>query len=307
MGEIAKSEERAMASLRRNARERKEFLYRKSLQEKDRAEYERKMKMKRLIENGDKIPKELKHEEAEVRREMAMLGKRGLEMNKMEDDEYQLSGIEDPKLVLTTSNDPSSRLASFAKELKLIIPNCTRVNRGHMGIGELVNTCRANSVTDILIVHETRGEPDGLIVSHLPYGPTVYFSLHNVLLRHDINPSKKMTLATPNLIFHNFGSTLGQRVETVLKNLFPPAKAECARTMTFYNESDFISFRHHRVQKVDFKTVETEEMGPRFEMKLFRIRLGSLDQPEAKVEYELRPFMNSAKRRRFLEADPKNK
>lgn len=41
-------------------------------------------------------------------------------------------------------------------------------------------------------------------------------------------------------------------------------------------------------------------MGPRFELKLFRIRLGSLDQPEADVEWELRPYMNSAKRRKAL-------
>jgi U3 small nucleolar ribonucleoprotein protein IMP4 len=39
-------------------------------------------------------------------------------------------------------------------------------------MGEIVELCRANQVTDMIVVHETRGEPDGLIVSHLPYGPT---------------------------------------------------------------------------------------------------------------------------------------
>lgn len=289
-----------MASLRRNARERKEFLYRKSLENKDREEYERKQKLKRLIENGSKIPKELKHEEAALRREMDLLGSKAAELKSMQDDEYQLAGVDDPKLFLTTSSDPSSRLASFAKELKLIFPNCTRVNRGHLGISDLVELCRQNNVTDMIIVHETRGEPDGMIVSHLPYGPTAYFALYNTVLRHDIDTRKKMTLATPHLLFHNFGTPLGERVQTVLKNLFPPAKDDCVRTLTFYNKDDYISFRHHRVDKVDHRTVDLEEMGPRFEMKLFRIRLGALDQPEAKSEWELRPFMNSAKRRRFL-------
>lgn len=31
------------------------------------------------------------------------------------DDEYALAGVEDPKILLTTSRDPSSKLAQFAK------------------------------------------------------------------------------------------------------------------------------------------------------------------------------------------------
>ena len=199
-----------MASLRRNARERKEFLYRKSLESRDRETLERKKRLRRMIENGEKIPKELKGDEAALRREMALVGKEAA-TQKMQDDEYQNAGYEDPKLFLTTSSNPSSRLASFAKELKLIFPNCTRVNRGHLGVNELVEMCRQNNVTDMIIVHETRGEPDGLIVSHLPYGPTAYFALYNTVLRHDINPSKKMTLATPKLVFHNFNTPLGEQ------------------------------------------------------------------------------------------------
>ena len=58
----------------RNARARREFLYRKALEGKDREEYERRQKLKRLIENGDKIPKDLRADEAQMRREMALVG-----------------------------------------------------------------------------------------------------------------------------------------------------------------------------------------------------------------------------------------
>ncbi len=147
------------------------------------------------------------------------------------------------------------------------------------------------------------GEPDGIIVSHLPYGPTAYFGLYNTVLRHDIRSAKKMTLAHPHLVFHNFSTKLGERVQSILKYLFTvPTNSDDAamRVVSIYNEGDFISFRHHRCDKADHKTVELDEMGPRFELKLFRIRLGSLDQPEADVEWELRPFMNSAKRRKAI-------
>ena len=46
---------------------------------------------------------------------------------------------------------------------------------------ELVETCRSHDFTDIVIVHEHRGEPDGLVVCHLPYGPTAYFGVYNTV------------------------------------------------------------------------------------------------------------------------------
>ena len=48
-------------------------------------------------------------------------------------------------------------------------------------ISELVNTCRSYDFTDIIIVHEHRGEPDGLVVCHLPYGPTAFFGVYNTV------------------------------------------------------------------------------------------------------------------------------
>lgn len=47
------------------------------------------------------------------------------------DDEYAMAGVRDPKVCVTTSRDPSSRLKQFAKELKLVVPNAQRINRGN--------------------------------------------------------------------------------------------------------------------------------------------------------------------------------
>ena len=53
---------------------------------------------------------------------------------------------------------------------------------------------------------------DGLVVSHLPFGPTAYFTLSNTVMRHDIPKIGTMSEAYPHLIFHNFNSKLGERV-----------------------------------------------------------------------------------------------
>jgi len=46
------------------------------------------------------------------------------------DDEYAHAAEREPKVLITTSRDPSSRLVQFAKELKLVFPNSQRINRG---------------------------------------------------------------------------------------------------------------------------------------------------------------------------------
>ena len=48
---------------------------------------------------------------------------------------------------------------------------------------ELVEMCRSHDYTDMVVVHEHRGEPDGLVVCHLPYGPTAFFGLYNTVRR----------------------------------------------------------------------------------------------------------------------------
>jgi U3 small nucleolar ribonucleoprotein protein IMP4 len=60
------------------------------------------------------------------------------------------------------------------------------LNRGSYEFSQLMDACRANNVTDFLVVHEHRGTPDGLIVCHLPHGPTAYFTLSDIVMRHDI-------------------------------------------------------------------------------------------------------------------------
>ena len=111
---------------------------------------------------------------------------------------------------------------------------------------------QTNNFTDLVIVHETRGEPDGLIITHLPYGPTAYFGLCNVVLRHDLKDKvDPVSEAFPHLIFDGFSSKIGDRLTDVLKHLFPMPKVDTKRIVTFANRDDFISFRHHIYRKAD--------------------------------------------------------
>ncbi|GAB5364410.1 hypothetical protein AAMO2058_000967700 [Amorphochlora amoebiformis] len=288
--------------IRRNIRLRREYLYRKSLEGKERAEYEKKRQIRAALEDGKRIPTELRNESNALLDNIKFDDTRTKEMRSTIDDEYSKAGIRDPKILLTTSHSPSSRLAQFAKELKLIFPNTQRINRGSTKIKELMEAARANDVTDVIIVHEHRGNPDGLIVSHMPYGPTAFFGISEVILRHDIQDREMgpMSEAYPHLVMPNFSSKLGHRVKTILKYLFPVPKLDSRRVITFANRNDQISFRHHTFKKPGHNEVDLTEVGPRFEMKLYQIKLGTLEMREADDEWVLRPYMNTARKRKVL-------
>jgi len=226
------------------------------------------MKLQNAKDNDRKTPNELRKEAATVENDLQLADSKTMFARSHVDDEYEDSNYRDPKILVTTSRNPSQRLISFQKELKLIIPNSTRVNRGGYVLKDLVKICQTNNFTDLVVIHESRGEPDGLIITHLPYGPTAYFGLSNVVLRHDLKDKvDPVSEAYPHLIFDNFNSKIGDRITQILKHLWPMPKVDSRRVITYANRDDFISFRHHVYRKADHKTVETKELGPRFEMK----------------------------------------
>eukprot|EP00268_Persea_americana_P031064 TRINITY_DN3017_c0_g1_i2.p1 TRINITY_DN3017_c0_g1~~TRINITY_DN3017_c0_g1_i2.p1 ORF type:complete len:323 (-),score=53.51 TRINITY_DN3017_c0_g1_i2:233-1201(-) len=290
--------------LRRNIRLRREYLYRKSLEGKERLLYEKKRKIKEALQEGKPIPTELRSEEAELRKEIDLEDEQTAVPRTHIDDEYANASERDPKILLTTSRNPSAPLSQFTKELKFVFPNAQRMNRGGQVISEIIETCRAHDFTDVILVHEHRGEPDGLTICHLPFGPTAYFGLLNVVTRHDIKDKKSMgtmSEAYPHLILDNFSTKLGERTANILKYLFPVPKPDSKRIITFANRSDYISFRHHVYEKRGGpKSIELKEVGPRFEMRLYQIKLGTVDQKEAQNEWVIRPYMNTAKKQKIL-------
>ncbi|KAF8610438.1 Brix-domain-containing protein [Ceratobasidium sp. AG-I] len=287
--------------IRRQARERREYIYRKAQETQERQTFERKQKLKDALASGKQLPTELRKDATELGKNMTM-DESQAEPSTHIDDEYSRAGIMDPKIVITTSRDPSSKLLQFAKEMRLVFPNSHRINRGNYVVKELADACRANDVTDLVVLHEHRGVPDALIVSHFPHGPTLYFSLHNVGLRHDIATYSQSTVSEqyPHLIFEGFSSQLGRRVMDALRYLFPVPKPDATRVMTFSNENDFISFRHHVFAKTSHKDVQLAEVGPRFEMKPYEIRQGTIEQVTADKEWVLSSYTRTAKKRKQL-------
>lgn len=137
-------------------------MYRKSLEDQKRAVTESKEKVKKSLDENKEIETGLRKGALALHAASEWDDEGGEQITSHEDDEYRWAGVEDPKIVITTSRDPSSRLKMFAKELKLVLPNSQRLNRGNYELKQLIESCRANEVTDFIMAHETKGVPGKL-------------------------------------------------------------------------------------------------------------------------------------------------
>lgn len=276
------------ARLRRQMRE---YTQNRLLEAQRNATNERKERLKTFMSQGKELPKDIRPDALSLLKATTYDDNETQFQNEL-DNEYAMVGVEDPLVAVTTSRDPSGPIKTFAREISQIIPNAQRFNRGALDMKGLADLCRRHQMTDLVIVHGTHGDPDCIVVSHLPYGPTAYFSLKDVVMRRDVENAPPPSTAFPHLVFEDLTSTLGNRVKSILQALFPVPKPESRRLISFVNRNDWISFRQHTFTK-NKGQIELQEVGPRMELKLFRIVRGTIDQAAPEAEFELRSFIRS--------------
>lgn len=99
----------------------------------------------------------------------------------------------------------------------------------------------------IIIINEDHRRPNGLLLIHLPKGPTCFFRLSSVKFCEQIKNRAKITKHKPEVIMNNFNTRIGHTVGRVLTSLFHfDPEFHGRRVVTFHNQRDYIFFRHHR-------------------------------------------------------------
>jgi ribosome production factor 1 len=89
----------------------------------------------------------------------------------------------EPKILITSCDNPHTRTIAFMKELARIIPNSEPKWRNNASIKKMVKEAVKRGFTDIVVINENNRSPNGLVLSHLPEGPTAHFRLSNVMCR----------------------------------------------------------------------------------------------------------------------------
>jgi ribosome production factor 1 len=131
--------------------------------------------------------------------------------------------------------------------LQTVFPSSVFYKRQGYALKKIIEYAKEKEFTDVVVVNEDKKVLNGLLVCHLPDGPTAMFNLSSVVLSRDIKGRGKPTEHKPELMLNNFGTRLGYRIGRMFGSLFcqdPTFRGR--RVVTFHNQRDYIFFRHHR-------------------------------------------------------------
>eukprot|EP00760_Papus_ankaliazontas_P023140 PhM_4_TR1950/c1_g1_i1/m.40090/K14846/RPF1; ribosome production factor 1 len=182
----------------------------------------------------------------------------------------------EPKVMITTCFKPCKRVKAFVKELKWLIPNTKYYTRRTYPLREVCAHAAGANFTHVVSVNQSHGQVCGLIVSHLPEGPTARFRVSNLKLHAEVEGAGERTEHYPELFFKNFATGVGRRVHRLMQSLFPTTRDFQGRAIaTFLNKRDFIFVRAHRYVFKGTKDVAMQELGPRFTLRLRELYAGT--------------------------------
>ena len=140
-----------------------------------------------------------------------------------------------------------------------------------------------------------------MILIHLPYGPTAYFKLTSVKPGRDMKHTSRPTSHFPELVLNNFNTRLGHTLGRFFQALFPQKPEFKGRQVcTLHNQREFIFFRRHRYLFTGKNTVELQELGPRFTLKLKWLQKGTYDRKHGEYEWKHHSKLETSRRRFFL-------
>ena len=220
----------------------------------------------------------------------------------LENDEYKnyFNNEYTPQILITTSISHTGGIFRFIKELKNFLPNSYFYYRKKFDLGTIMKNAIEKEFTDIIVVTERLRKPYKLLLIHLPNGPSMEFKLFDVIYQDEMQGHGVSVGYNPELMFRNFKTTLGCRVQRALNALFPRDEELKGRELiTFQNQRDFIFFRYYRyIFTNNFTDVNLQEIGPRFTMRLLYVQKGLFDPEKGDYEWMYKDKMG-VKRRKF--------
>ncbi|XP_077463083.1 ribosome production factor 1 [Stigmatopora argus] len=218
-------------------------------------------------------------------------------------DEFSayFNGLTNPKVLITTSDRPRGRTVKFCRQLATVIPNAHVYYRRGLALKRVIPQCVARDFTYLMVINEDRKMPNGLVLCHLPEGPTAHFKVSSVRLRKEMKRiGKEPTEHYPEVILNNFITRLGHSIGRMFAALFPQKPQFVGRQVaTFHNQRDFVFFRFHRYIFKNEKKVGIQEIGPRFTLKLRSLQKGTFDSKYGEYEWVLKRHAMDACRRKF--------
>jgi len=318
---------------------RRRNIYEKYLEEKAKhKEMTRKKRLREAEELGEEPPKKIPRTLDNTRELDETIVKQDDEevFGDEAEDEFvaYFSNQKKPKIMLTTRPKPSKNLFNFLQDLQNLIPNSFYYPRRGFAINEIIKFASNKDFTHLIVLGEKAKESNGLILTHLPAGPTAFFKVSSYLPGNLISGHGRPTSHTPELILNHFNTRLGRRIGRFLGSLYPHEPEFKGRQVaTYHNQRDFVFVRLHRYvfeqkSKEEIKEIKKrerqlkkkalargkkyqrpqpeinirtrlQELGPRFTLKLRWMQTGTFDSKFGEYEWIWKRRELEATRRKF--------
>ncbi|RNA02774.1 Ribosome production factor 1 [Brachionus plicatilis] len=251
--------------------------------------------------NTDEISRNLKRKSEEKCMSQDEFEKTIQEEEAELDEESGPNNSNDPKILITTNDIKIGyRTYKFCRELSRILPNADYFYKKKVRLSKIIPAAIKRDYSAILVVNENRKQPDGLMISLLPDGPTMNFKLNNLKLSDEIKDGGGFTKHKPEIIMNNFNTRLGLQIGRSFATLFPTdPQYEGRHCITFHNQRDFIFFRHHRYIFRNAKKVGLQELGPKFTLKLRSLQKGTFNSKFGEYEWVQKRHEMESNRRQF--------
>ncbi|GFX65511.1 ribosome production factor 1 [Trichonephila clavipes] len=208
---------------------------------------------------------------------------------------------ENPKVLITCSENPHTWTIRFCRELKVLIQDSIFLYRKHASLKHLVEEAKKREFTNVVVVTEDRRHPTGMLVIHLPEGPTAFFRVSSVKYCKNIKNRAECTSHKPEIVMNNFRTRLGLSIGRLFTSLFQyNPDFHGRRVVTFHNQRDYIFVRHHRYEFKNANRVALQEIGPRFTLRLRSLQKNTFDSKFGEYEWILKRHEMETSRRRFF-------
>uniref|UniRef100_A0A8C5V6I6 Ribosome production factor 1 n=1 Tax=Microcebus murinus TaxID=30608 RepID=A0A8C5V6I6_MICMU len=203
-----------------------------------------------------------------------------------------------PKILITTSDRPHGRTVRLCEQLSTVTPNSHVYYGRGLALKKIIPQCISR---DFIFVNENHKTPNGLILSHLPNGPTTHFKMSSVRLHKEIKRrGKDPTEHIPEVMLNNFTTWLGHSVGCMAASLFPHNPKFIGRQVaTFHNQQNYTFFRFQRYLFKSEKKVGIQELEPRFTLKLRSLQKGTFDSKYGEYEWVHKSWEMHTNRRKF--------
>lgn len=167
-------------------------------------------------------------------------------------------------ILITTSVRPTQRMRTLCNDLRRVIPNAIRLNRGKLGMQGIYETVLESGADGLIIVERWQGAPGIIKLYTAPFiaGPFSTLYLASVKTQDELG-HRKTFHSEPTISLDKEASPVAKHLADLFSTfLHAPLSEGSARKMSLNSSMHFSNFRGNSV-KIAFRVPPmTSEWGP---------------------------------------------